>query len=321
MFSWRRRSAAVATRGMDAMAQCYTYRDVLAASERITWQVEDLIGPGKTLDFGKPFVPESLARVDALDFLTPDEQRILNQIRGHAYLSMFIVVEGFILPFVMDHSRCQIDGDDDRMRALLRFASEEAKHIHLFNRFRDCFEDGFGDYCDVIGPADEIAQKVMSHHPLAVALFVLHIEWMTQRHYLESIKNNYALDPLFRNLLRHHWMEEAQHAKLDTLMIEAMATECSGDEIDQAIDEYLEIAAFMDDGLANQVELDLDSFSRATGRCLGADETDRFRQVQHQANRWTYIGSGMTHRNFLATVEGLCPAARPRIEQASAAYC
>ena len=39
---------------------------------------------------------------------------------------------------------------------------------------------------------------------------------MTQLHYLDSVKDDGDLDPLFKSLLRHHWMEEAQHAKLDT---------------------------------------------------------------------------------------------------------
>ena len=43
----------------------YTYRDTLAASERVNWRVEDIIGGDKRLDFSKPFMPESLARVRA----------------------------------------------------------------------------------------------------------------------------------------------------------------------------------------------------------------------------------------------------------------
>ena len=136
----------------------YTYQDVLAASQRIDWRVEDLIGGDRCLDFSKPFMPESLARVEALNFLTPREQMVLNQIRGHDYLCLFGLVEEFILPFVLDHARPQLNGDDYRTRALLQFASEEAKHIHLFKRFRTEFEAGFGMTCAVIGPAEDDRQ-------------------------------------------------------------------------------------------------------------------------------------------------------------------
>jgi hypothetical protein len=299
----------------------YTYQDILAASEKINWRVEDLIGGERRLDFTKPFMPESLARVEEMTFLTFDEQRVLNQIRGNAYLCIFGLVEEFILPFVIDHARPQLAGDDYRVRAFLQFASEEAKHIHLFKRFREDFELGFGTSCPVIGPAAEIARAVLSHHPLAVALAILHIEWMTQRHYLDSIKDNRQLDPQFKSLLKHHWMEEAQHAKLDTLMVEALAEGRSEQEIERAVNEYLEIGGFIDGGLKQQVEFDLASLERATSRQLSAGEREQFIEIQQQANRWTYLGSGMTHENFLTTLERLRPEARNRVEQVAPAFC
>ena len=48
----------------------YTYQETLAASERINWRVEDLIGDDKRLDFSKPFLPESFARAEPLTFLS-----------------------------------------------------------------------------------------------------------------------------------------------------------------------------------------------------------------------------------------------------------
>lgn len=80
------------------MQNHYSYQAALAASERINWKVEDLIGGEEKLDFTKPFMPESLAQVKQLSFLTDEEQKTLNQIRGHEYLSMFGLVEEFILP-------------------------------------------------------------------------------------------------------------------------------------------------------------------------------------------------------------------------------
>ena len=37
--------------------------------------------------------------------------------------------------------------------------------------------------------------------------------------------------------------------------------------------------------------------------------------------RWTYLGTGMTHPNFLATVEGIKPEARQQIEAMAPAFC
>ncbi|REJ75740.1 MAG: hypothetical protein DWQ47_07605 [Acidobacteria bacterium] len=290
-------------------------------SERVNWRLEDLVGKNKTMNFNLRFMPESLARVEKLPFLTSEEKKVLNQIRGHAYLRLFGLVEEFILPFVIDHVRPCLDTDDYRVRAFLQFAAEEAKHIQLFKIFGEDFRKGFKSECGVIGPPSAIAEKVLSHHPLAVALLILHIEWMTQRHYLDSIKDDKDLDPQFKSLLKHHWLEEAQHAKLDGLMVEAIADGMTEEEIRKAIDDYLAIGGFLDEGMKAQTELDLEAFEQATGRELNEAEKTVFLQVQHQANRWTYIGTGMTHPKFLEMLSYLSPAERERVEGISEVFC
>ena len=303
------------------MLNTYTYQSTLAAQEVIHWRIEDIIGGEKRLDFSKPFMPESLAQTEPLTFLSSEEKRILNQIRGNAYLCIFGLVEEFILPFVLDHARGQLNGDDYRVRALLQFAGEEAKHIQLFKRFRQEFEDGFGTNCPVIGPPDAIASAVLAHDPLGVAITTLHIEWMVQRHYIDSIKDDQELDPQFKSLLKHHWIEEVQHAKLDTLMVESLAAGRSEEERMRGVEEYIEIGGIIDGGLQQQIEFDLTSFEEATGRNLTEPEKEEFRRVQLRANRWTYLGTGMTHVKVLETLESLTPKARQRIESISPVFC
>ena len=298
----------------------YTYQSTLASAEACPWRIEDIIGSDKRLDFSKPFMPETFARVEPLSFLNVEEKITLNQIRGNAYLCIFGLVEEFILPFVLEQEQSQLLRDDYRTRALLQFAGEEAKHIQLFRRFRTEFEEGFGTTCPVIGPPEAIAKAILAHDPLGVAITTLHIEWMVQRHYVDSIKDNQELDPQFKSLLRHHWLEEVRHAKLDTLMVEALAAGRSEEEIMGGVEDYIKIGGFIDGGLKQQVEFDLDSFERATARLLTDEEKEQFRQVQLQANRWTYLGTGMTHEKVLATLESLSPKARQRIESISPVF-
>jgi hypothetical protein len=299
----------------------YSYQGALEASERINWRVEDIIGGDKKLDFTKPFMPESLAQVKQLSFLTAAEQRTLNQIRGHEYLSMFGLVEEFILPYVVDHARSQLSGDDYRVRALLQFAGEEAKHIHLFKRFREEFEAGFGSKCDFIGPPEDVKRFVLSHSPLGVAIAILHIEWMTLRHYIEGVKDNQDLDRQFKSLLKNHWLEESQHTKLDTLIVEALAKDATEKEIEQGFQEYAEIGAFLDNGIKQQTEFDVESFVNATGRILSKSEREEMTAAVLKGMRWTYLGTGMTNPNFLATVEQIRPEARKQIEAMAPAFC
>ena len=292
----------------------FNYQATLASSLRAQWQLDDVLRADQELDFSRNFMPESLARTATVESLNPFEQRILNQISAHQYLTIFGVVEEFILPFLIDHARPHLLGDDWRVRAILNFAGEEAKHIHLFKRFHDAFVRGFPVECQMIGPSADIGAEVLRHDPLAVGLVILMIEWMTQQHYLGSIRDDGDLDPLFKSLMKHHWMEEAQHAKLDTLIVEALAAGRSEEQIDHAIDEFFEIGAFLDEGLKAQAGFNLDALEKAIGHSV---DRDAILPQQHQAARWTYIGSGMVHERFKATLETLSPRAAQRIAEAA----
>ena len=292
----------------------FNYQATLASSLRAQWQLDDVLRADQELDFSRNFMPESLARTATVESLNPFEQRILNQISAHQYLTIFGVVEEFILPFLIDHARPHLLGDDWRVRAILNFAGEEAKHIHLFKRFHDAFVRGFPVECQMIGPSADIGAEVLRHDPLAVGLVILMIEWMTQQHYLGSIRDDGDLDPLFKSLMKHHWMEEAQHAKLDTLIVDALAEGRTEEQIDKAIDEFFEIGGFLDEGLKAQAGFNLDALEKAIGRKL--EDRDAILAQQHQAARWTYIGSGMVHERFKSTLQSLSARAAERIAEA-----
>ena len=281
------------------LTHAYDYRSVLETSQRINWKIEDVIG-GREFDFSRPFLPDAIAGVASIRCLDEKEKLKLNQIRGFTYLYLFGLVEEYILPSVLDHARGGGERESDERRALLRFAEEEAKHIDLFRWFVQEFESRFEIPCGVIGPPREIAAAILAHSPLGVFLTTLHIEWFTQKHYLESVKDNAAerLDPLFCSLLKHHWMEESQHAKLDTLVVDKIASALGRKEIEKGIDDYMDIGKLLDGGLQAQVRMDLESLQKAIGRELGPKERAEIEAAQLKSYRWTFLLSGMTHPNF-----------------------
>jgi len=296
----------------------FNYEATLASSLRAQWQLDDVLRADQDLDFTRNFMPESLARTAVLENLNPFEQRVLNQISAHQYLCIFGVVEEFILPFLVDHARPHLLGDDWRVRAILNFASEEAKHIHLFKRYHQAFVRGFPVECQMIGPSEAIGAEILKHDPLAVGLVILMIEWMTQQHYLGSIRDNGDIDPLFKSLMKHHWMEEAQHAKLDTLIVDALAVGRTEEQIDKAIDEFFEIGGFLDDGLKMQAEFNLNALEKAIGRKV--EDREALLAQQHQAARWTYIGSGMVHERFQDALQAISRRAAERIAEAAPVF-
>ena len=83
----------------------FNFKTTLASSLRAQWFLDDVLRADQDLDFSRNFMPDSLARTAGLETLNPFEQRILNQISAHQYLSIFGIVEEFILPFVLDHAR------------------------------------------------------------------------------------------------------------------------------------------------------------------------------------------------------------------------
>src|SRR5262244_1550804 len=294
----------------------YDYKSNLETSLRINGKIEEVIC-GQWFDYRKRFLQAVLAGWAGSRCLIAKEKLKLNQIRGYTYLYLFGLVEEYIVPSVLDHALSTVHGDDYEIRALLRFAEEETKHIQLFRWFVKEFEKGFGTPCAAIGPAKDIAAAILKHSRLGVFLATLHIEWFTQRHYIESVRDNAAegLDPLFCSLLKHHWLEESQHAKLDTLVVDTLADSVSPEQIEAAVDDYMDIGKMLDAGLAAQIQLDLESLQKAIGRTLSSDEKAEIAAAQTRAYRWTFLLSGMTHPNFDKSLRELTARGHARVAQ------
>jgi hypothetical protein len=90
--------------------------------------------------------------------------------------------------------------------------------------------------------------------------------------------------------------------------------------IEKGINDCAFIGGLIDGGTLQQVEFDMQALQRAARRNLSEAVQARFRAVQRQAQRWTYLGSAMTHPQFLQTVGEISPAARIQIEEMSKAF-
>ena len=299
-----------------------TYEQALHRAAKVNWRIEDIIGGEKRLDFTKRFLPEVLAKVNDIQCLDQREKRVLNQIRGNSYLHIFGLVEEFIVPAVINHVETTGLADITATQALLHFAEEESKHIRLFRRFAEEFEQGFGSRCDCIGPVSELAGAVMQHRPLGVMLIILYIEWVTQYHYLASVRDNYSesLDPQFCSLLRHHWLEEAQHTTLDTLMVQQLADSLDPAEVAAGVEDFFKIIDFINGGLMMQVQLDLDALSRATGRTFTEVEKQEIQSIQARSYQWTFIGLGITHAKFVESFTQVSPGSQARLTEVAQKY-
>lgn len=283
------------------VSHSFKYQDVLANSKKVAW-TEDEVLNGRRFDLSKRFLPNSLSGVDSISCLDGDEKRTLNQIMGNAYCHIFAFVEEFIVPTVTEASLHDPYGDEVRQRALLRFSEDELKHQEMFRRSIRLFEEQSGVTPRLIPGREQVAAVVRSKSNLAVLLLIDMIEWFVQVHYTEHVLDRTDLDGLFRDLLKHHWLDEAQHAKMDTMLIAEIVTGMTTAEREAAVDELLELGAAIDGLLQHQISMNIDSLSAVTGRLFTEAERAEITVETLKAWRYTFLVSGLQHPNVVMLV-------------------
>lgn len=300
--------------------QASDYGKVVENSERAAWRLNDVFPSDVSLDFGKPFMPTPMFVAGGLEFLAANERLKLNQIFGNSYRYLFWFVEAYIVDFAMRHAQAQLYGNDDNLRAMLRFADEEVKHQQMFARFGEMFDRGFGSTCDLVENPQAVAGFILSKSPMGVALVTLHLEIITQTHYLDAIRDGAELEPLFKSMFKHHWIEEAQHAKLDALELVNMRKSASPELVQQCIDDYFGIAGAFAELLAGQGKLDVVSLERALGKQFTDEQRGEIEAAQRKSYHRAFLGNGVTNATFLAFLGEHFPNALPGAAKAAEAF-
>jgi hypothetical protein len=275
------------------------YRKCLDASEQVSWSLNSVVPKGSSLNFSMPFMPTAMFLTNRLDTLTPEEKLKLNQIFGRAYGYLFYFVEAYIVSATMEHARAELYGDEVVLRALLRFTEEEVKHQQLFLRFGEIFDRSFGSQVGLTDSPQEVAGYILSKSPMAVLLVTLHLEIITQAHYVDAMKDNTEVEPLFVSLFKHHWIEEAQHAKLDVLELEKLRECATEEQIATAERDYVEIVHAFAGLLGRQAEQDVGSLERAVGKTFEPQVREQIQHAQTRSYHRAFLWYGLTNSLFL----------------------
>lgn len=299
----------------------FDYQTLIQLSERVAWRIDDVINTTTRLDFGRAFLPDSLVLAGEIRCLSPAEKLTLNHIRGNSYVHIFAFIEEYIIAVAVRHASAEVFGDEKTLRALLRFAEEESKHQTMFKRFGEVFSGSFATPCGVIGEAETVASVILAKSPIAVLLMTLHLELTTQEHFVECFREGKEdVDPLFRQMFRSHWLEEAQHAKIDVLELEKLAMEADKEALDKGFSDYIELVASLDNLLVEQANLDMESLSLAIGRKLSKVEQAEIFEVQKKAYRSTFIVSGMKNPSFTKWIGELSPSWSAKVAETVARF-
>jgi hypothetical protein len=300
------------------LSHTYSYDECLHNSLKVAWKEEDVLR-NRDFDYSKRFLPNRLSGVDEITCLNQDEKRTLNQIIGNAYCHIFAFVEEFIVPQTLQEAQRDVYGEEARLRALIRFAEDETKHQQMFRRSMALFEKGFGIACGVIPGREEVAKVVLGKSRLCSLLLTSMIEWFTQLHYVEHVRSDEQLDGLFRDLIKYHWIDEATHAKLDSLLINEICGPLSLAQREHAVEELLELGGAVDGLLSQQADLDIESLQQATRRTLTEPDRAEIRTNIRRAYRWTFLVSGLRHPTFVKIVGELTEQGQRRLEAAAEA--
>lgn len=295
------------------------YEGARQRSERVAWQLDDVLAEDAALDFSRPFLPDGLVAEKATG-LAPDEALAHNHVRARGYLGTFALVEELIVPFVLEHLRERAGAAPDEIAALAGFAGEELKHIALFRRFERVFDRGFAHGpCALIGPADAVSRHVLAQPSLGVGLFILHIEWMTQHHYVAMARDDDRLEPCFRRLLHEHWLEESQHARIDEWIVHDGALAASAAERAEAFDSYLALLQWLEAAFDQQAAFDLETLERA-GLALDDAPREPLLAEQRQSLRRTFLGAGIGHPRVQRLAAWMYPPGRDALAEHAARW-
>jgi hypothetical protein len=286
------------------------YAQCIAASKKVYWDIDKDVIRGREFDFSKRFLPDTLSKVDELDFLGEDEKRFMTQVQGRTYANTFGLVERFISAKVLEVSRDHWLGDQTALEALVRFSNEELKHQELFRRIERMIGRGMPAGYSYRPQPNDVAGAVLSKSTWSVLALTCHIEIFVQAHYRESIDPVQQVDGLFKDVFRYHWMEEAQHATLDELEWQREDDKLSAAERDQAVTDLIALVGAVDGILQMQSKADTEYFVAVSGRMFSADQRQRIEDTVLKAYRWQYIVSGVQHPRFAARLGSLISEAQ-----------
>jgi hypothetical protein len=285
-----------------------TFEMCRIAAEKASWSYDESVSDLR-FDFSKLFLPAGLCGSHLPKWLTPTARTALNHIRGFSYAHIFLFVEEIIIPQVCRAASNYIHSDSEALSALLRFTDEETKHQRMFVHVKSLIAEGLGFQPAELPNKEEVARTINRHSSFAVFLLTLALEWLTQRHYIECFQDmEDKLDSGFVKIFRLHWREEAQHARLDALELQALAQKMSHDEIKIGVDEFADICQNVKLLLREQDQLDLKSLEIALGETFEKPRRSELLNALHKEYLWVFLKSGLEHKSFKAVYKGVVPA-------------
>jgi hypothetical protein len=291
------------------------YDTCLDKLKRFDWALDDVFTEDSSLDFSKTFMPKTLTMHHRLsDEINDEEKLYLNQLMAKSYLNIFYFVEEYIITDTKNLS-ASYDNHSIEKHAIDQFHAQEIKHQALFKRIISNFDKNFIGKTKVLDCEKEVADIILSNSRLAILLTTLHLEIITQDHYLHSVKNNDDIDENIIRILKYHWIEEAQHTNVDYLELVRYIEEANTKQLAKSIDEYENILITFDELLAIQAQYDIDSLESCCALKFTPKEYINLQNIQHMSYSNIFILRGLENPKFNRIIETCLASEVDKIQQ------
>lgn len=270
--------------------------------EQHSWALDDVFNSSNTLDRSHFFFPPSLTNMDKNSLILNAEQLLtLNQLTAKSYLYFFHFAEQFIIGKTNEVSYQKSTSTEKQ--AFENFFTEEIKHQLLFRRVMKAIDKALGFNAHTIGIEKQVAKQVLAQSDIAIFLLILHLEVITQDHYVHSIKGETCVDPNIVSVLKHHWLEESQHARLDYLELKELTKRADTKTKSKSIEEYIACLAGLNSSFKAQSESDVLNLEAICG--LHFSQQDRISLEQSQCDTYDtlFIKCGLNNAHFTSTVD------------------
>ena len=291
------------------------YEKCRISSEKLNWNFQKELGELE-FDFSKRFLPKRFCGQGLPTWLSPEEKKKLNHLRGYSYAHLFMFCEEFILRHALLSANQYLHRDNEPLSALLRFSEEEIKHQRMFMLIKERLEGGLGFKPEAISNKEEVAAEICKNSSFAVYLLVLIMELLTQRHFVECFRQEEkSLDPGFVKVFRLHWVEEVQHTRIDILELNSLASEMTESEICESIDEFVLMTNYLKIHISSQNSLDVRNFEIMLGCVFTDQQRQELLLVLEKDFLWVFILSGLEHDSFRMLYKNLIPSHALQIDQ------
>lgn len=290
---------------------------IVNISEKISWRLDEVLPRSAEFDFSKPLLSDVFFPLAQFDYLSSDAKLRFNHILSYSYLNVFELCEEFIIGLALDLTKDQFHENRDALRALSRFADEEVKHQEMFRRARQKIQQQFPARLSVLDNHFEIADFVLGHSKLSTLLLTIHLELITQAHYIDGIKQRNELDPLFCSILKNHWVEESQHVKIDVIEFNRLAQGLTTEDFDEVYREYNAMILGFVDALHAQAQMCVADICKFEARNLSRKK--QVTLVEFVANCFCtgLLKYGFEHTQFKRITADIYPDFQLRFAQTS----